>query len=194
MPPVRPCGPLVKSTGTSLLTTLTTCAAAAGTSHSAQWLRSTRAAKADEGSVRTKRCKITHREWAGQRAADRGECTAAHQRTGKVCSRTCTGKTHEVIAEAAPPRAVCREGHPLRHPFGDIAHHVEGAPRRYAIAACAGERQVVAGGVAVRRPVVRPRVRRSVRRHLPLRVRRQPLAGVGARFLCLEPRDVRRGV
>ncbi len=47
--------------------------------------------------------------------------------------------------------------------------------------------------VAVRRPVVRPRVRRPVRPHLPLRARRQPLAGIGARFLRLEPRDVRRG-
>src|SRR5262249_58850807 len=114
------------------------------------------AAKRDEESVRTKRRKITPREWAGERTADRGECAAAHRRTGKVRGRTGPGEAHVVVAEAAPARAVRRERHPLRDPFGDIAHHVEGAPRRYAIAACAGERQVVAGGGSAPPPVVPP--------------------------------------
>jgi hypothetical protein len=67
------------------------------------------------------------------------------------------------------PRA---ETHPLRDP---VANH-----------------RPVPGGVAVRRPIVRPRILRPVGADLPLRARRQPLAGVGAGLQRLEPGDVRR--
>ena len=68
------------------------------------------------------------------------------------------------------------------------------ATRRNAVAPRAGERgrAHVRPRVAVRRPVVRPGVRRPVRRQLPLRARRQPLGGIGARFQRLEPADVGR--
>src|SRR5262249_38284217 len=78
---------------------------------------------------------------------------------------------------------------PIRHPFLHVAHHVEYAPARLAARPRARVHGAAGRDIAVRRPVVRARVRRAGRRTLPFLVRRQPLAREGARLLGLEPLD-----
>src|SRR5262249_4458396 len=76
-----------------------------------------------------------------------------------------------------PSRAVhCLVG-PVGDPLIDVAHHVERAPRRLALRPRTRVgRDVGAGDIAVRGPVVRARVRRAGRRPLPLVVAQEPFA------------------
>ena len=116
---------------------------------------------------------------------------AAHRDQLRSCSPR---EAHQVVAEASPVRDTPSRAAPSPPPTrpGCPPCRRPHAPRRKRCARRC-ESPMFARGVAVRRPVVRPGVRRPVRPHLPLRARRQPLAGIGARFLRLEPRDERRG-
>src|SRR5262249_30172386 len=81
---------------------------------------------------------------------------------------------------------------PVPPPLVHVPHHVEAAPAR--LAARPGARVHGAAGdrdVAVRRPIVRPRVGRARRRALPLPVRQQSLPRQQARLVRLEPADAR---
>ena len=127
----------------------------------------------------------SHRPRAG-RQPHRREAAATQQRTGAIGCRARPGKAHVVVAEASPAWARRRLRHPVRHPLEHVAYHVVGASRRDATATRAGGLgDETACRVAVRRPVVRSRVRRPVRPHLPPCTGRQPLARVGARFPTL---------